>query len=384
MLAEKINRIIQEQNQVFIDRATEIRGAWLATLSGQHVFYLGLPGIAKSMLSRDMTGRFLGARYFSKLLRKDTPMAEIFGPLSISALKQDRYKYITTNRLADVHIAFLDEIFKSSSAVLNGLLTAIEEREFENDGVREKIPLMTVYSASNELPQGKDLSALFDRFLLRYEVHSLEDDGDFYRLLREEPEISVNETMTLDELQEAQKKVKEVKVPDDVVAKVVELRGAITSEGLWASDRRWVKGLRIVRANAFIEGRDEATEDDLEIYQHVLWDNLEQKKKSRRAVLGSLNPMNVELLSIMDAVEDAYREFKRTYESGAAKDVLQAQGIEHNANLTGAKERLRDMGKSVQKGSTMHTRIVDAYKLTTRYHKFITSQGLGIGDEEDI
>jgi MoxR-like ATPase len=121
------------------------------------------------MLARALAQAF-GGVYFERLLTKFSTPEELFGPISLKALEQDKFQRVLTGKLPEAQFAFVDEIFKSSSAILNSLLTLINERVFHNDGAAVQCPLVTMFGASNELPEGKELEALFDRFLFRFEV----------------------------------------------------------------------------------------------------------------------------------------------------------------------------------------------------------------------
>jgi MoxR-like ATPase len=138
-------------------------------LAGEHVLLLGPPGTAKSALVRAIAQAF-GGTYFERLLTKFSTPEELFGPISLKALEQDRYQRVTAGKLPEAEFAFVDEVFKANSAILNSLLTAMNERLFHNDGAPTQMPLVALFGASNELPEGKELEALFDRFLLRFDV----------------------------------------------------------------------------------------------------------------------------------------------------------------------------------------------------------------------
>ena len=179
-IAQQVLEIIDEQDEIFIDRSEELMASWLALLARVHLFMLGPPGVAKSMLANDMTGRIVGATLFKYLVRKDSTFEEVFGPVKLSALQNDRYEFITSNRLPEAHLVFLDEIMKGGSTLQNSLLTAMEERQFDNGGRRADIPLMTLFSASNELPDDIDeVGPFYDRLLIRLHVRDLEADSDF-------------------------------------------------------------------------------------------------------------------------------------------------------------------------------------------------------------
>ena len=166
----------------FPERREAIDGALTAVLAGEHVLFLGPPGTAKSALVRAIAQAF-GGSYFERLLTKFSTPEELFGPISLKALEQDRYQRVTTAKLPEAEFAFVDEVFKANSAILNSLLTAMNERLFHNDGAPMQMPLVSLFGASNELPEGRDLEALFDRFLLRFEVGYLLQPGNLKLVL---------------------------------------------------------------------------------------------------------------------------------------------------------------------------------------------------------
>src|SRR3989442_292056 len=165
------------------ERREEIEGLILAVLSRQHILLVGPKGAPKSMMIRMLAGSFQGAHYFERLLTRFTLPDELFGPVSISALKQDRFSRITRGYLPEAHFAFLDELWKANSSILNSLLAIINERLFYNDGEVIQCPLETMMGASAELPQEEALSALYDRFLLRYRVEYIAEDGHLLEMM---------------------------------------------------------------------------------------------------------------------------------------------------------------------------------------------------------
>src|SRR5512147_1013035 len=176
-LREHLERLLAALEAGLIERRREVRLALLAALAGEHTLLVGPPGTAKSELARRLHLAFADASYFERLLTRFSVPEELFGPLSISALEQDRYERQTAGYLPQASIAFIDEVFKANSAILNALLTLLNERKFDNGAGRELCPLISVIGATNEVPAGEVAEAFFDRFLMRLPVGPVSAEG---------------------------------------------------------------------------------------------------------------------------------------------------------------------------------------------------------------
>src|ERR1043166_443879 len=196
---DRLQRIRDELGQAFLERTEVIDGALAALLAGQHVLLIGPPGTAKSMLADELCRRLEGASYFQWLLTKFTTPEELFGAVSLRALENDDYRRVTTHKLPEAHIAFLDEVFKANSSILNSILTVLNERRFHNGREVVEVPLITLFGASNELPEEDELQALYDRFLLRFVVGYIADDFRFLRMLQSKP-AATHTTLNLADL----------------------------------------------------------------------------------------------------------------------------------------------------------------------------------------
>ncbi|NOY92823.1 MAG: AAA domain-containing protein [Deltaproteobacteria bacterium] len=265
-----------------VERDLAVRLALLASLAGEHMLMLGPPGTAKSLIARRLHMAFADSTYFERLLTRFSVPEELFGPLSIRGLEQDRYERLTDAYLPKASIAFLDEIFKANSAILNALLTLLNEREFDNGAVRDKTPLVAVIGASNELPEDGELDALFDRFLLRLHVGPVTQTG-FPSLLglRGETAVEIPDELKLQdcELQMLQSVARAVEVPEDVVALLCDLRDWCTAEEILVSDRRWRKVVKLLQVSAATNGRCSVSIWDCWLLQHCLWDSPESREK---------------------------------------------------------------------------------------------------------
>lgn len=277
-MCTKIKEIQNALNKKYYERTKEIEGLLVAMLAKQHVLFIGEAGTGKSMLSAELGKIIQGSNYFQWLLSQFSTPEELFGVLSLKELEQGVYKRNTCGKLPEAHFAFLDEIFKANSAILNSLLTLINERLFYNNGSPVKTPLMTIIGSSNEYPEeGEGLEALFDRFILRYEVDYIKEEKSFISLLKGENSSQIP-SITIQELEHYQEKVKKISIPDSVIKNISDIRQELRDEGVRPSDRRFVQSLSLLKAKAFIEGRTEVILKDITLLQNSLWVFPDQKE----------------------------------------------------------------------------------------------------------
>jgi MoxR-like ATPase len=268
---QRLQAVREELRAQFVERDELVDGALVALLARAHVLVVGLPGTAKSQVAHEVCRRVGGAVYFQWLLTKFTTPEELFGPISLRALEQDRYERVTGGMMPRAHVVFLDEIFKASSAILNALLTLVNERRFHNAGAAEPVPLVTLFGATNELPDEDELRALYDRFLLRYVVDYVQEDFRFLKMLTLPEPGAPAATLALDDLTALQAEAARVEVPQARLGEMARLRRALRQKGVVASDRRWRQALGVLRARAFLDGRTAVGEADLSMLAHVLW-----------------------------------------------------------------------------------------------------------------
>src|SRR5271170_4251404 len=275
MAGVKLARIRDELNRSFLERSELIDGSLCALLSASHVLIIGPPGTAKSMLADELCRRIDGAEYFQWLLTKFSTPEEIFGAVSLKGLEEDDYRRVTSHKLPEAHIAFLDEIFKANSSILNALLTLINERVFHNGRERVRVPLITMFGASNELPDEEELTALYDRFMLRFTVDYVVEEFRFLKML-EGARSAARTMLSFTELDELRAQTNAVKIPGAVFTAIAELRRELGRQQIVISDRRWRNSLDVLRAHALLSGRAIVTEDDLAFLEHVLWKDPEE------------------------------------------------------------------------------------------------------------
>lgn len=296
----RLARLLESLEAGLVERRQVLRLSLLAALAGEHTLLIGPPGTAKSALARRIHLAFREARYFERLLTRFTVPEELFGPLSIRALEEDRYERHVAGFLPDAEVAFIDEVFKANSAILNALLTLLNEREFDNGAGRVHCPLISVIGATNQVPEDEVAEAFFDRFLLRLTVGPVSADG-FRALLAQAGRDGAQGAGRLDagamdlgasgefdvrpapgdagsasgharlgglQLGAAERAAltaaaQQIALPDEVRARLAELRTWLAAERHYVSDRRWVKIGHLLRVAAASEGRAAVEEWDL-------------------------------------------------------------------------------------------------------------------------
>ena len=294
MFAERIRRLIEAVGKDLHEKEEVLRLTLLSALAGENTFLYGPPGTAKSLLARRIAYIFRDARYFEYLLGRFTTPEELFGPVSISRLKDaDKFERVVDGFLPSAELVFLDEVWNASSPILNTLLTAINERRFRNGSEELLLPLRSVIGAAGELaPDGAGVRVLWDRFLMRLPVSPVRDSDAFIELVTSTNDlyadpVPVDEKITADELDEWSDKRDEIAIPQEVAALVLDIRERIarhnsmvseTGDGdpIEVSDRRWKQAARLLRTSALLNDRGEVYAIDCAILRHCLWSREEE------------------------------------------------------------------------------------------------------------
>jgi MoxR-like ATPase len=341
--------IRQELSEITVERTEETHGLITAVLTNLNILFLGPPGVAKSLLASRFIKHIKGGTYFHRLLTAYSTPEELFGPFSMNELKNDKYVRVTTSMLPESNLAVIDEVFKANAGILNSLLELMNEREFSNGFERIKVPLLTVIGASNEIPENDEgLGAMYDRFHLKYLTEPIKEPGNFMKML-EMPNVEdlpEPETMiTLKELEEAKKLVKLVAIPDNVIQKLTKLRHELTLGGYVVTDRTYKASIKVLKAEAWIKGRDIIEEDDMDVLRHMFWAD---PTKARGVYLKILEMVNPEKNLILEKYEECMRLTKEVF---AEKDpkVQMENGIEAASKLKQAKADINKLMKEMMK-----------------------------------
>ncbi len=256
----------------FLERSELIRLLLLGIMSGENALLIGPPGTAKSQMARAISQLFGSEHWFDYLLTRFTTPDEIFGPVSLQQLKQDQYVRKTKGYLPSAQFAFLDEIFKANSAILNSLLSIVNERVYFNGREKEEVPLLFLIAASNELPdENEQLAALYDRFLIRYEVRYLQHASSYEKMFSL-PNENLPVVFSIYDVKDIQTAAKQVKVPEEIIYFLYRLKQDLEEKEFFLSDRRWSKVGYVWKTSAALHGREEVSIWDTVYTPHMLWD----------------------------------------------------------------------------------------------------------------
>ncbi len=296
---ERIEKIILALNTGIEEKGEVIAVSLLAALAGQNIFLLGPPGTAKSLISRRLASAFNVGSYFEYLMQRFSTPEEVFGPISLSELKNDKYVRKTDGYLPTSGFAFLDEIWKAGPAILNTLLTIINEKKFRNGTEVKDVPLKALVSASNEIPpDGQGLEALYDRMLVRLLVSPIEARDNFVKVIQNVPTkdcAEIGGKITDEEYKIWQSKIDGVKLATETLDIIHRIRADIEKYNesgeknkVYISDRRWQRASRLLKAAAFFCDRGETNLVDALLLKHCLWSKLEERDKLTKIVEGAV------------------------------------------------------------------------------------------------
>ena len=338
-MLERFKLLLQEMNRGIYEKNTEISLSLLAALAGESVILLGPPGVAKSMVARQLKTAFRDAQSFEYLMSRFSTPDEIFGPVSIQKLKtSDTYERAVEGYLPTADVVFLDEIWKAGPAIQNTLLTVINEKIFRNGNREMHLPLKLLVAASNELPaKGEGLEALWDRFVIRIESRPIKLEKNFRAMLLEAPTDFSDSTdftvfsdlkITAEEYAEWAEKICKIGVKEEVLDAISAIRKSLRAvnvdeaaerRNIYVSDRRWKNIVRLLRTSAFMQDREEVDICDLLPIYHCLWQEPEERDAIRCIVIRALfSPFAEKLVEMKNALAEdiKYHRVRRNPEDG--------------------------------------------------------------------
>jgi MoxR-like ATPase len=339
--------VVEPLKRRFVGRDEIVDLIALAVTAGEHLFLHGPPGTAKSALIRQFAVAVRG-NYFEYLLTRFSEPNEVFGPIDLVRLREGTVATVTSRMLPEGEFVFLDELFNANSAILNNLLTVLNERIYRRGVEVHQLPLLSLFAASNHLPEDDALRALFDRFLLRSHVDNLNRD-QLPRLLNAGWELEragpLESSVSAADLRKLAQQVYNVELTGiaeryaDVVSKVRDL-------GVALSDRRAVKVLKLVAGSALLCGRSRAQVSDFWVFRYV-WDREEQIAPLKALVAGVIEPHAREsdthpLAAVPDRVDG--EEIARQIDAMSAEVRGRSLGL---AALARLRERLTDLADCV-------------------------------------
>lgn len=293
-------RVVQFlDTQVLVERSLELRILLLGLLAGVNVHQLGPPGVAKSLGLREFAKCIEGARYFEKALNANLPADAVIGAYDMALFaRTGEFARNVEHYAPNAHIIFLDEWFRANGPMQDALLPLAntEERQAEKNGGMMDCPTLVLVSASNHTPDpdNEQAQALVDRITLMCYVERVKQDDSFKEIIRRHHDRRLaqkggtwkRETVTVEQVQAAQRSVDEVRPTPEYLDAVAKLRRQAVDEGLGSvSDRRWVELGRVARAQAYMSGRDHLIPEDLAVVEHGLWRDKDEIPLAHKLVL---------------------------------------------------------------------------------------------------
>lgn len=325
-------------------------------LSDTNIFVLGVPGVAKTYtfnLLRDHISDLQPGDWFSILMTRYTTPSNVFGALDMEAMKNSVHRHsIDYRSFAVAKFGFFDEIWKTNGPMANSLLSAFNEHVFFND-VPVPMDLFMVAGASNELPQGEDMGAIYDRFGFRFVANPLRTTSNKRRMLESyfSKNVPVEQTLSWDLIREAREQVNAVQLTDDVLDALVEMHSTLRNEGLQPSDRRIQSTIPVIQATAWRRGAAEAEIEDMHLLNHMMWDDPKDKHIADKVVLGLAAPLDAEAMKLRDELDKLTDEMNDILRNGD-NDVQRRQAaISFHGKLKSAEQEAKSLKQRAKRPS---------------------------------
>ena len=320
--------LIKKLSEGLYEKEEAISLTLLCALAGKSVFLYGPPGTAKSLIVRRIASAFKDSKYFGQLMNRFTTPEDVFGPVSLSKLKEDKFERQTEGYLPKADFVFLDEIWKSSPAILNTLLTIINEKVYRNGSQEEKVPLKALVSASNETPpKGQGLEAMYDRFIMRLFVDTAKDVDNFVKLISDkdvsfDADLKEEEKISTEDWLKFHKDIDDVSVSDEAFDIICSIKYEIdeynkgNNEAIYISDRRWKNIVYILKAAAFFSERNTVMPVDCFLITHCIWTLEENIDAVKKIVLEAIKFFSASDIDIFDEkIEDIKNKSKNSQNS---------------------------------------------------------------------
>lgn len=383
---ERFHTLEAALNDELYERREAIHTAILALLARKHHFQIGPPGVAKSLLVTRLVKRIDDMKpedFFHWLLTQYTTPEELYGAVDLPTYKNHGiFRRLTADKLPVATIVFLDEFFKGNSAILNANLTAMNERKFfNNDREHENIPVISFFTASNEMPPGDETNALWDRVHFRIRVQEMQETTSFINMLTRPMDPEPERIISLNDIYAAHEYVDRVQVPHDVLDNIRGLREDMKEKGLIVSDRRWNECYKIIQAEAYLNEREIAETDDMRPLMHVLWSREEDQKAVTRMVLDLANPIDREALDIYDNLNELEINFRRDMADADNEKDKSKFSIEVHTKLKKTRKRLIELKKQSEETGRASDSLADVKKKFTQVAKLLSTEGFGSDGE---
>jgi AAA domain (dynein-related subfamily). len=421
MLNNKMHALMREVNDSVAEREELIEAIAVALLTRRNLFILGDTGQAKSYAINEFRRRIIGAKQFERLLSKQADEEQLFGRIDLSSLipgnpnseiladdaeyqrllrelestlgdsedilnkidlcRRTLYalygntpKLITTGKIPDSHIVFLDEIFKANDGILNALLTALNERRFTNEGQTTEIPVISFFAASNEVPNFKNpeeaiLRPLYDRLELKIITEYVQDRNARLRVLSDKQRTASEPqcTITLDELIEMQAEVTSIIVPDIINEAADDILCELREKKIQVSDRKYFSYAPLAQAMAWLRGAGSVEYQDLLILRHYLWTEPSEREiinqvLDRRCV----NPLQNILDEIIKMGTECYADFEGSTEASTTKRIGKFRN--EFLDIYGNLQDLRNDNRTVDELALLDSAVTRLEELSVKAH----------------